>query len=207
MTNVIDGMGSEERAAALLPEGLAYLLREKPLLWHESEDEYDELLAGIFAEMDPKGVIETILVKDVVDYVWEIRRMKALKIAALHAELPSAIGAVLEPNPNAAIRAMVAQQYKSLVHGAVSGLQLQADALLKEMNAAHVTPQMLQYEALKCGISIMSAIEAAIVRLERRRDQLLKQIPERRQAFKALARTLLEREGAELVEVDQGKPN
>lgn len=207
MSNVNKNAGSEERAAPLLPEGLSYLLGEKPLLWNESEAEYDELLGGIFAALDPRGVIETILVKDIVDYIWEIRRMRSLKIAALQVELPNAAAALLEPSYNAALRNMNAQQIRPLVRGALAGLPVQSQAFEMQMREAHVTPQMLQYEAMKSGLSTITAIEASLVRMEQRRDQLLKQVSDRRQAFKAMARTLLERDAAELVDGGADRPN
>jgi hypothetical protein len=207
MSNNVTDTNPTGRATALLPEGLSYLLRDKPLLWCESEAEYDELLGGIFAEFDPKGLIETMLVKDIVDYVWEIRRLRAMKIAALHAELPTAAGVLLERGHHEALRAMHAEQVKPIVFAAVSGLPTQAQSLQSQMLNAHVTPQMMQYEALKSGLTAMSAIEALIARAERRRDQLMKQVSERRQAFKAMARTLLERDGADLPAAGGGSHN
>ena len=62
---------SDEAVERLLPEHLSYLFEDKPLLWNESEEEYDALTGAIFAELDPQGVIETLLAKDIVDYIWE----------------------------------------------------------------------------------------------------------------------------------------
>lgn len=191
----------------LLPEHLGFLFEDKPLLWNESEEEYDALNGAIFAELDPQGVIETLLAKDIVDYIWELKRMRALKVAAFHAELPAAAGALLENHCNAMVRNMFAYQIRPLVLGAISGLELQSKAFAAQLKEAHVTPQMLQYEALKSGLSVMTSIEASIIRLERRRDQLLKSLTDRRQAFKAMARDLIERDAAELIEPDKELAN
>jgi len=191
----------------LLPEHLWFLFEDKPLLWNESEEEYDALNGAIFAELDPQGVIETLLAKDIVDYIWELKRMRALKVAAFHAELPAAAGELLENHCNAMVRNMFAYQIRPLVLGAISGLDLQSKALASQLKEAHVTPQMLQYEALKSGLSVMTAIEASIIRLERRRDQLMKSLTERRQAFKAMAKSLIERDAAEEIEPDKELAN
>lgn len=205
MPNLKISGASVEAVERLLPERLSYLLEEKPLLWYESEDEYDSLLGELFAELDPKGVIEALLVKDIVDYFWEVRRMRSLKVAALHVEMPSAAAGLLQRSYNPMMRNFEAQQIKPMVYGAVSGLKLQADALLTQMREAHVTPQMMQYEALKTGLNVMSAIETSIVRLERRRDQLLKSLADRRQTFRAMAKGLIERDEAELIETAGGR--
>lgn len=200
-----NGPGSEA-LSRLIPERLLYLFSERPLLWCEDAGEYDALLAEIFAEMDPKGVIETLLVKDLVDYLWEIRRLRALKVAAFHAELPSAAGRMLERSyNNPMMRNFHAEQVKGLVFAAAAGLPVQAQSLERQMSEAHVTAAMMQYEALKVGLNVMTAIETSLVRLERRRDQILKQISERRQAFKAMARDLIDRDEAQLIEANVGK--
>ena len=199
--------GSDDTAERLLPEHLSYLLEDKPLLWNESEEEYDALTGAIFAELDPQGVIETLLANDIVDYIREIRRMRSLRVAAFHAELPGAAEELMEDRSHALLRTLYPSQIGPLVRGAVAGLEVQSKGLASQMQEAHVTPQMVQYEALKSGLNVMTAIEASIIRLERRRDQLLKDLRERRQAFKAMAKGLMERDAAEVVEATVERRN
>jgi hypothetical protein len=187
----------EAIAERLLPEGLSHLLTDRPLLWREDPDEYDALLGEIFAELDPKGTLETILVKDLVDYIWEVRRMRALKVAALQVEMPRAISDLVRPQMGEASQKDIAIRYQPVVFAALAGKSVQAGLLKKEMEEANVTPEMAQYAAFKNASGVINALEATISRLERRRDQLLKQIEGRRQAFKAMARGLIAREEAE----------
>lgn len=184
-------------ARRLLPEALTHLLTERPLLWSEDPDEYDALLGEIFAELDPKGTLETILVKDFVDYVWEVRRMRALKVAALQVEMPQAVSDLIRPQMSEAAQKDLAIRYQPVVFAALAGKSVQAQALKKEMHEANVTPEMAQYAAFKNASGVINALEGTISRLERRRDHLLKQIEGRRQAFKAMARGLVAREEAE----------
>lgn len=192
----------ETIAERLLPEGLAHLLTDRPLLWNEDADEYDALLSAIVAELDPKGTLETILVKDAVDYIWEVRRLKALKMAALKVELPRAVSELVRPQPSELLQNDNAQQYQPLVFAALAGKVVPAQALRKEMEAANVTPEMAQYAAFRRASGVITALDNSITRLERRRDQLLKQIESRRQAFRAMARDLLAREAAEDIDAD-----
>ena len=200
MTNTTTHTAPDEIAARLVPEQFSHLLAERPLLWNESEDEYDALFGEIFAELDPKGIIEAILAKDIVDHMWDARRLRRIKIAALRVELPRAFTELVKPQPSELMQNYLAQQTQPLVFAALAGKTIQAQALKKEMEAAHVTPEMAQYAAFKNASGVLTAIDAAITRHERRRDQLLKQIQERRQTFKAMARGLLERDAAEDIE-------
>src|SRR6478609_1503816 len=54
-----------------------------PLLDGESQDVYDALLARVTGTVNPKDIIEEIWVHDIVDLVWEILRLRRLKVALL----------------------------------------------------------------------------------------------------------------------------
>ncbi len=200
MSNEKQSIAPEEIAQRLLPERLAYLLSERPILWSESADDYDALLGEIFAELDPKGAIEVILVKDIVDYVWEARRMRALKVAALHAELPHAAGRLFGTPGAAGFGPQRSLRHLNAARAAVAGVRVEQQFLEGELAREQMTPKILQYDAMKEGMTTLTAIDASITRLERRRDQLLKQLSDRRMALKAMARGLIERETAEAVD-------
>jgi hypothetical protein len=54
-----------------------------PLLDGESQEVYDALLARVTGTVSPKDIIEEIWVHDIVDLVWEILRLRRLKVALL----------------------------------------------------------------------------------------------------------------------------
>ena len=54
-----------------------------PLLDGESQEVYDTLLARVTGTVNPKDIIEEIWVHDVVNLVWEILRLRRLKVALL----------------------------------------------------------------------------------------------------------------------------
>lgn len=197
MTKTNSYQTPENIAERLLPEGLTHILTDRPLLWCEDADEYDALLGEIFAQLDPRGTLETILAKDFVDYIWEARRMRALKVAALQVELPRAVSELLKPQNSENMQNYMAQQFQPLVFAALAGKPVASQSLKKEMEAASVTPEMAQYAAFRRASGVITAIEASVTRLERRRDQLLKQFEGRRQAFKAMAKGLVAREAVD----------
>lgn len=200
MTNEHQLRAPEDIAKRLLPEGLSHLLAERPLLWSESQDEYDALLGEMFAELDPKGIIEVILAKDVVDYIWEARRMRRLKAAALDAEVPAAAGRLLDPPYNKDLPFGNTTRYRSAARAAFSGVKGEEQFLLAEMAKRGLSMQDLRYEALKGGLNVITALDNTVIRLERRRDQLLKQLGDRREAIGAMAKRLVEQESVETID-------
>ena len=58
-----------------------------PLLDGESLEVYDTLLARVTGAVSPKDIIEEIWVHDIVDRVWEILRLRRLKVALLSSSL------------------------------------------------------------------------------------------------------------------------
>ena len=58
-------------AASLIPDERKNLLEQRPLIKGEEAGDYDRLLAGLVAEIDPKGMTEWLWVKDLADNIWE----------------------------------------------------------------------------------------------------------------------------------------
>src|SRR5436190_12278018 len=54
-----------------------------PLLDGESQEVYDTLLARVTGAIHPKDIIEEIWVHDIVNLVWEILRLRRLRVALL----------------------------------------------------------------------------------------------------------------------------
>jgi hypothetical protein len=186
----------------LIPPQLSHLIEDRPLLWYEDADAYEVLLSSVFAELDPKGALEAILVKDVVDYIWEARRMRRLKAAAMHAELPGVASKVMGDAYEALHKlgyTSARQHLQNLMRGSAAGMEGWDEAALEAMEECKITPDVLLYEAYKSGLKTMSAINDELERLERRRDQILRWLREHRAALAAMARSLVAREEAEVV--------
>ena len=68
-----------------------------PLLEGEDSAAYDELLARVFAEEKPTGIVEEFWLRDVVDLTWEILRWRRLKISLVELAMTRALRGMLEP--------------------------------------------------------------------------------------------------------------
>jgi hypothetical protein len=209
--DVVDDQHSEPAAdephvdpavARIIPEEYADFLDDRPLMWYDSEVAYDGLLGAVFAELEPKGIIECLLVKDFVDYVWELRGLKRLKTAAIHNQLPDIVEDVLT-NPGRGLLEMLAhkQYHMDLARSSGNGNEYSKVALAKLARKQHLKPVDLHLPAYRASLPLLEAISRAVERLERRKDQILKQLYDRRATLAAMARSLLARDEAETIDV------
>ena len=58
----------------MVPESVRALLGPSWMIEGEDPERYEELLAQVGAAMQPKDIIDWLLVKDVVELTWQIHR-------------------------------------------------------------------------------------------------------------------------------------
>jgi len=186
----------------LYPASIAFMIEERSLLWYEDAEEYDELLHEVFSELAPTGAIECILAKNLVDYIWELRRMKRLKHTAINYVMPDAAMNMLAPgglweNRNAS---RVREQAASVADGAEEKVGAGERDFAALLRAAKVTPEMIHYEALNNVADRLYWITRECERLESRFHRLLKDFETRRATLAAMAKSLVDREKAEVID-------
>jgi hypothetical protein len=84
------------RSAPLPPEIVA-MAAAPPLIAGESSAGYDELLARICETLQPSDVLEQIWMRDIVDLVWEVFRLRRLKADLMAAAAHEGMAEVLRP--------------------------------------------------------------------------------------------------------------
>lgn len=80
------GLGKDSGTSNVLPaipNHLDFLFSDRPLLPNEDKEEYEELLRSIVQQIRPSDVIEAIWVKDIIDFVWEAKRIRRWKTQIL----------------------------------------------------------------------------------------------------------------------------
>jgi len=185
----------------LYPASISHLMEERPLLWYESPEQYDQLLRDIFGEMAPQGVLECIFVKNLIDYIWELRRMKKMKHTAINFAMPDAAGQVIAPGMDFfgdCEEARVRRQAAAVAFGVEE--EAGGNDFAQRMQSKCVTPEMIHYKALNSEAGHFQWISRECERLEGRFHRLLKDFEARRAAFAAMAKSLVEREKAEVVD-------
>lgn len=200
MSQSSDVSASTTSPNRLLPERLSFLLDDKPVLWFEDGEAYDALLSELVAEYDPKGTVEFMLVKDIADAQWECGRLRRMRRAAIEVEFPSAAHRLMKESYEEQTGLGYSDARKSLeilARLSVRGDREATEALDEAATAAGVTYQMMHYEAHRWGLKTITAIEEALARAERRRDQVMRLIEERRRTNAAMTRSLVKPDAAE----------
>lgn len=178
----------------LIPTEFAYVYEDRPVLAFENPRAYTRLLADMIAEYAPKTLIEHHWIKDLVDTIWEIRRLRRLKKAAFEAEIPDAAVQYMgkdfqELAPEFRLRndeetlkrlARMASQGNTYSKSELSGILLEAD---KSVDALH-------YATYAAGLRTINAIDAKLAKAELRRDELCKRFEERRRMLSAMNKSL-----------------
>jgi len=82
--------------AAQRPAGLTFLA-PPPLFAGEDTAAYDELLARVSGTVRPADILEEIWLRDVVDLVWEVFRLRRLKAGLMTAVAHEGMAQVLRP--------------------------------------------------------------------------------------------------------------
>jgi hypothetical protein len=80
-----------------------------PLLDGESQEVYDTLLARVTGTVNPKDIIEEIWVHDIVDLVWEILRLRRLKVALLSSSVGRGLHKLYKDRDEYAVGSLIAR--------------------------------------------------------------------------------------------------
>jgi hypothetical protein len=173
------GSAAPRRAAPVADS----LLRPPRLLPGEKAADYKALRDQILGDIQPKGPLETILVRDVVDLQWEIVRLRRLKAALLRAKALEGVREILAPFGNeddedfAALPDQWARgdpEARQAVRGLLSPAGLGDDEIMATTLAQNLDP--------------VERIDGLIKSGEARRNNTLDEIDRRRQALGAAIR-------------------
>ena len=202
MSSNVDGRPTLEH---LIPAGISFLINQRPLLWSENPQEYDALQHSIFAELTPDGAIECILVKSLVDLIWELRRMKTMKQVAINFSVLEVASEHFSPGfeyeQKYQKRPRVLLTVRSAVVGKEEGELCDDETSFEDYRERyHLTPEMLNYETYIREADNINSVNRECDRLEGRFHRLLKDFETRRASLAAMARTLVAREAAEVID-------
>ena len=127
------------------PPAVETLLGPPPLVDGEDGESFDALMAQISADVGPTDSLEMVWVDDVVNLVWEIRRLRRLKVslmtASAHLGIEKTLGALLDWLPAQELtRRWTAHETSAVaqVEGLIAQAGLTADAVAAEAFAARI---------------------------------------------------------------------
>jgi hypothetical protein len=155
-------------------------LAPPPLIEGENAAAYDDLLARISGTLKPADILEEIWVRDVVDLVWDVFRLRRLKVhlltAAAHEGMAKLIGPLLDWD----FTDQIARRWAVGDEDAVQTVET-------TLGAAGLTMDAVMARTLGLKIHEIERIDRMTMAAEARRNAILREIERHRATF---ARTL-----------------
>jgi hypothetical protein len=158
------------------------LLGPPPVISGEDPSAFLELLQGMRDEVKPRGIIEDIFVRDSVDLIWEIRRLRRLKAALLQAAAHEGLEQVLTS-------LLPWADARELVKGWMRGNSTAIRRVDNMLAGAGLTRDAILAEALAARLREIEGIERMIASNESRLQAVLREIDRHRAALAAALRS------------------
>jgi hypothetical protein len=157
------------------------VLAAPPLVEGEDPKLYGEFAARVLRAVKPKDFIEELLVQDVIDLSWDIRRMRLYKAALLSSWSWRGVEqlAVLERDEAEA---------KTLARDWAASYSEDMEAVREMLDYRALPYETLAAVAWADAIDIMGRIEGIIANAERRRNDALHEIERHRAGLAAALR-------------------
>src|SRR5882672_7734858 len=176
-------------AAPALPSDCT-CLGPPPLIAGEDAAGYDELLARISGTLQPADMLEQIWVRDVVDLVWEIFRLRRLKSALLTQAAYEGLRKVLDQLVNGGSYAL-AEKWARRDRAAIKTVD-------EALASAGLTMEAVRARTLSARIDDVERIDRMTMVAEGRRDSILRELERHRASFaQRLRRVVHDAEDAE----------
>ena len=166
-----------------------------PLLDGESLEVYDTLLARVTGTVNPKDIIEEIWVHDIVDLVWEILRLRRLKVALLSSSVGRGLHKLYADREGYGMGSLITR-WSAREPAAVKEVK----QFLKEHG---LTMNDVMAHSFVACLDEIERIDIAISRAEARRNAAQREIERRRSVFgQMLQRTVQQIEHDAVVPVE-----
>jgi hypothetical protein len=156
-------------SGSLAASGLA----PAPLITGEDPAAYDGLLARLTGTLKPSNAIEEVWVRDVVDLVWEVLRLRRLKAQLMRAGAYEGLAQVLKPLVKWETHESLAQQWYSGDTEAVATVE-------QVLASAGLTMDAVMAHTLSVRINDIERIDRMMMAAEMRRDNILRELDRRR---------------------------
>lgn len=167
-----------------IPAHLDFLFDDRPLLPGESAEQYDALLRSIVQQVKPDDVIEALWVKDVVDLIWEAKRLRRWRRQILVQAQLKAAEALIEPGLRNAdpmgLSSFGDSSADALAAGWMAGSKSEkgrVDTILQERG---LTAEDVKAHGFLMNLPAIERIDRLAFTADQRRDALLREIERKR---------------------------
>src|SRR5947209_8698769 len=147
-----------------------------PLIAGESAAAYDELLARVSTALQPADVLEEIWVRDVVDLVWDVCRLRRFKADLMAAARYQGMQEMLQPLVEGYEDPLLAKAW-------AAGREKAIEKVQAKLGQAGVTMEHVAARTFACRIGDFERIERMLMAAEARRAAALAEFDRYRASF------------------------
>ncbi len=182
-------------AVASPSDDLIEIFGDAPLLNGEDRQAYQSLKKRLFVSVRPGDTIEQIWVYDILNFTWETKRLRGLKVKLMAASSYEGISQLLKPmvDPNT---------HTDLVRKWALNDDEGVDRVSKLLDRSFLDDGSINAQVLLIKLDALERIDELIARTDARRNSLLHEIERRREALARRIREATAIEDAEFKEVD-----
>lgn len=190
-----------------IPKHLDFLFADRPLLPGEDPEQYDALLRSVVQQVMPTDVIEAIWVKDIIDLIWEAKRLRRWRDQILNQARLEAITTLIMPvivskNPNPFTKMSELEgEATALALGWLEGSQSQTTSLEQKLQGRGLTGADVMAQAFQRQLPDIERIDRMVTSADQRRDTLLREIERKRASLGQLLRAA----AADVIDVEPSK--
>ena len=163
------------------------ILEQRPLITGEEPADYDDLLDRFIATVKPKDAIEWVWLKDVVDLVWEVQRLRRLRSALLVTARIAAMKRILWPlikrDRFDSLEVFGQDAVNDTANGWARGETIAVHEVEKLLTEHRLSIDAVMANAFVHHIRELESIERMMATAEIRRDRILNEIEKRRDAI------------------------
>lgn len=168
------------------PAGAEFVFEERPLLQDENGTDYDRLLHAMLSQVRPTDLIEAIWVRDLVDNIWEARRLKRWRAQILKHGKMRAVEEMIHEGCRVEIGALNfnigigLEDPAGLAAGWITGDKAKAARVNELFALGGFTEESVEARAFLLNLPEIERIDRMRAAVDQRRDALLREIERRR---------------------------
>ncbi|ACB23234.1 HNH endonuclease [Methylobacterium radiotolerans] len=176
-----------------IPAHLDFLFADRPLLPGENVEQYDALLRNIVQQVEPADVIEALCVKDIVDLIWEAKRLRRWRgqilVQAQLKAVEELIRPTLQNGEDIDISTAPGYSPEALALGWVTGREIKKGLVDKILQERSLTAEDIKAQGFLLTLPAIERIDRLASAADQRRDALLREIERKRASFAQQVRT------------------
>jgi hypothetical protein len=177
-------------ARDLLPSDENGIFGPAPLIHGEDPATYHALLAKVTSEAKPRGILEEIWVREVVDLTWESFRLRRLKARLLDSSMVGGLADVLGSLDRRARARSLEDQ--SLIQGWADGDSVSRKKVEQRLARAGLSIEAVVAAALSNELDAFERFDRMIASAEARRNNALREIDRHRTILGAALHSAME---------------